>query len=138
MSKQLIILFLFLAGYSCLAQEYTVIGNGTGSQSYAAAELKSIFKPRNSNWTSGRPVVIVLPGATSPIRDQVARDMYKSSFVAMQKYWLSLVFQGRFNAPVILNTDEETVNFIKKTPGAIGFIQDPALAPSGLLIKIKD
>lgn len=138
MMVRLIFLWLLYSGSACLAQEFTVIGNETGSQSYSGMELRNVFKPRNSIWPNGRPVVIVLPGTTSSIRNQVAKEVYNSSFVAMQKYWLSLVFQGRFNAPVILNTDEETINFIRKTPGAIGFVQDPAQVPPALIIRIKD
>jgi len=47
------------------------------------------------------------------------------------------VFQGRFNAPYFFNTDEETLNFIRKTPGAIGFVSTSAAVPEELLIKIK-
>ncbi|MFM8349192.1 MAG: hypothetical protein ACKOAR_14210 [Bacteroidota bacterium] len=135
--SRLALLFVFCSVAYSYGQEYTVIGNETAVQSLTSAELKNVFKPRNSLWTNGRSVTIVLPGTTSPIRDRVARDIYNSSFVAMQKYWLSLVFQGRFSAPVILNSDEETINFVKRTPGAIGFIQDASLAPSGLIIKLK-
>jgi len=78
-----------------------------------------------------------LPGASSEINQQVSNQIYAKSFVAVQKYWLSLVFQGRFNAPYFFNTDEETISFIQKTPGAIGFVSPNTPVPDRLLIKIR-
>ena len=40
----------------------------------------------------------------------------------MQKYWLSLVFQGRTSPPVFLDSDAEIIAYVLKTPGAIGVI----------------
>ena len=135
---------LLLSGLAILAcsaawsQDYTVVANDIGSTTLSRADLKLAFKPKNVFWSNRKPVMIVLPGNQSPIRDQVAKDMYGMSYIAMQKYWLSLVFQGRFNAPTSLNTDEEVVNFIRKNPGAIGFITDASVAPQNLIISIKD
>ena len=40
----------------------------------------------------------------------------------MQKFWLSLVFQGRNNPPVFLDSDKDIISYIEKNPGAIGII----------------
>lgn len=131
-------LFFILQVRLGFSQEYLVIANEIGSRSLSTTELKLVFKPKNNFWTNRKSVLIVLPGNQSPIKDAVARDMYAASFVAMQKYWLSLVFQGRFAAPVNLNSDEETINFIRKNPGAIGFITTSGNPPPELLIQITN
>lgn len=130
-------LMMFASG-AAWSQAYTVVANDIGTTSLSRADLKSVFKPKNVFWPNRKPVVIVLPGNQSPIRDVVAKDIYGMSYIAMQKYWLSLVFQGRFNAPTSLNTDEEVITFIRKTPGAIGFITDASVALPNLIITIKD
>lgn len=133
-----LLLLLVLASIGAAAQSYAVVANDIGVSAMTSAELRLAFKPKNAFWSNRKPVVIVLPGTSNPIREEVARNVYNTSFVAMQKYWLSLVFQGRFGAPVILNSDEETLNYVRKTPGAIGFLSDPSLAPPGLLVRIQD
>jgi len=134
-------LLIFLATWflpdQSVAQTFQVVGNQTGISTITRAELISVFKPKNNRWSNNRPVIIVLPGSTSPIRDEVAQQVYSNSFVAVQKYWLSLVFQGRFNAPFFFSTDEETLNFIRKNPGAIGFVSTTTGVPDDLLIKLK-
>jgi len=133
----LIVLVLVLSGFSVYSQGYAVVGNDIGTSVLSRADLKAAFKPKNTFWPNRRTVIIILPGNTSSIRDVVAKDIYNSTFVAMQKYWLSLVFQGRFSAPVILNSDEEVINFVRKTPGAIGLVSDPETVPPSLLIRIN-
>jgi ABC-type phosphate transport system substrate-binding protein len=137
----LFFLLLGLAGFlkpdDSFSQDFLVVGNDTGITSLTNSELISIFKPKNNRWENNRPVIIVLPGSGSDISEAVARQVYGKSFVAVQKYWLSLVFQGRFNAPYFFNTDEEVLNFIKKNPGAIGFVSSSNGVPENLLIRIR-
>ena len=137
---RLLVLLMFLLAWPSFsdAQDYTVIANDIGRTSMSKADLKSAFKPKNNFWTNKRPVLLVLPGNQSPLRDKIAKDLYGTSYVASQKYWLSLVFQGRFNAPVSLSTDEETLSYVSKNPGAIGFVADPSAVPQKFLILIKD
>lgn len=132
-----VLLSLLVSGFQLKAQEFQVVGNDIGITSLTQSELVSIFKPKNNRWENNRPVILVLPGASSEINQQVSNQIYAKSFVAVQKYWLSLVFQGRFNAPYFFNTDEETISFIQKTPGAIGFVSPNTPVPDRLLIKIR-
>ncbi|MFZ9981908.1 MAG: substrate-binding domain-containing protein [Cyclobacteriaceae bacterium] len=118
-------------------QDFLVVGNDTGNAYLTNDDLVSIFKPKNNRWENNRPIIIVLPGSGSDISEVVARRVYGKSFVAVQKYWLSLVFQGRFNAPYFFNTDEEVLNFIRKNPGAIGFVSLANGVPENLLIRMK-
>ena len=127
----------FLKPQSTQSQDFQVVGNQTGVSALTQSQLVSVFKPKNNRWDNNKAVIIVLPGTNSPINEKVAQQIYSNSFVAVQKYWLSLVFQGRFNAPYFFNTDEETLNFIRKTPGAIGFVSTSAAVPEELQIKIK-
>lgn len=137
LSGVLLLLVSFTIPEEVLAQNFQVVGNQTGLSTITKVELISVFKPKNNRWDNNKPVIIVLPGAASTIRDDVAQQIYSNSFVAVQKYWLSLVFQGRFNAPFFFNTDEETLSFIRKTPGSIGFVSTATGVPEDLLIKLN-
>jgi hypothetical protein len=68
----------------------------------------------------------------------ISEIIYKTNPVGMQKYWLSLVFQGRADPPVFFSSDEETIKFIQNNKGSIGFInsKNKSLA-TNFLIEIK-
>jgi ABC-type phosphate transport system substrate-binding protein len=96
--------------------------NVKGTKSLTAKEVVQVFRNGRSLWPSGEKVVIVLPANKSDIAESVAKNLYGGSVTAMQKFWLALVFQGRANPPVFLQSAEEIIAYISKNPGAIGVI----------------
>lgn len=133
----LIALLTSLSAGEVFAQSRVVLANGIGKSELSVDELKNVFKPKFNKWPNGVAVVIVLPGQASTLKDGVASDIYNSTFSGVQKYWLSLVFQGRFDAPYFFDTDEEVIRFVSKTKGAIGFVSATAQAPESLIIRIR-
>jgi hypothetical protein len=141
-----IILFCILtlsAGNQCLmaqvknANDFTVLGNDIGIKSSSVTHLKSIFRGKYSTWSNRQGVIIVLPSKKNESCASVTSFLYESSITAMQKFWLSQVFQGRSNAPVFLDSDEEIIFYIQKNAGAVGIIKKTASnIPQNLVINI--
>jgi len=114
-----------------------VIGNKTGMSSVSVKELRKIFKGKYTNWRNGEAVTIVLPSPKTNNAEPVAKFIYQSSVSSMQKFWLSLVFQGRFSPPIFTDSNLETLQQIQKTPGAIGIVdQDDMNIPRALIIQV--
>lgn len=114
-----------------------VIGNKTGMSSVSLKELRKIFKGKYTNWRNGETVTIVLPSPKTNNAEPVAKIIYQTSVPSMQKYWLSLVFQGRFSPPIFTDSDLETVQQIQKITGAIGIVdKDAAGIPRALIIQV--
>ena len=124
----IIILFLF----NCLAStaqtsftDIAVVQNKTGFTNGRMKDLQSVFLGKYSQWPSTKETVtIVLPSSKCASAVKSASAIYNSTVKEMQKYWLSLVFQGRANPPVFLDSDAEIIDYVLKTPGAIGVIAD--------------
>ncbi len=140
--KRIIILFiLFMSiGFSnanAQTPAIQVIGNTTGLREVTIKECKAIFKGKYSNWKNQEQVIIVLPNSKNSIAEDVAKYFFDGSVKSMQKYWLSLVFQGRGNPPVFLENDQETIQFIQKNPGSIGFISNDTKVSRNLIIELK-
>lgn len=117
----------------------TIIGNRTGFTSNSSKEIKQVFRGKYTNWSTQQQVIIVLPASKSPSAEIVASTVYGNTVSGVQKYWLSLVFQGRANPPVFLDTDDEIINYVKRTSGSIGVIMagHPDL-PKNLVITINN
>jgi ABC-type phosphate transport system substrate-binding protein len=101
---------------------FIVIGNEIGTKTITRKQLTAIFKSEKAFWSNGNPVLVVIPSVKNELVNSVAKEVYKTSVSGMQKFWVSLVFQGRANAPHSFDNDEETIKFIQKNKGAIGFI----------------
>lgn len=126
---RLVILFFVLSSWtwSVQAQQTTLdplefAVNVKGSSTLASKEVIQIFRNGRSLWPSGEKVIIVLPGNKSVHAEAVAKNLYGGSVSSMQKFWLALVFQGRANPPVFLQTAEEIISYVTNNPGAIGVL----------------
>ena len=138
------LLFILLAwSWEGLAQQTNLgqlefAANVKGVESLTSKEVVQIFRNGRSLWASGEKVIIVLPSNKSDMAESVAKNLYGGSVTAMQKFWLALVFQGRANPPVFLQTEEEIVSYIAKNPGAIGVLpKGNAIIPESILLTIR-
>jgi ABC-type phosphate transport system substrate-binding protein len=78
--------------------------------------LKKIFMDRN-----GRPFVPVNLPPENPLRLSLAETLFNKSAQQLQDYWNQRYFQG-VAPPYVLHSQEAVVEFVAKTPGAIGYI----------------
>ena len=102
--------------------EYVVIGNATGLSGITQKQAQAILRGERTLWDSRLPVTVVLPGQRADYADSLARELTGMSRAGMQRFWLALVFQGRASPPVFHDSVEETVAFVRRTPGAIAII----------------
>ena len=80
-----------------------------------------------------------MPSNKSDFADDFASSVLQMTQPALQKYWLGLVFQGRSNAPVFLNSSAEILEYVKRNQGAIGMVKMSEKAvPNGMLIAISN
>jgi hypothetical protein len=126
MKFHLTILFLL----SCLVsfgqtsfKDIAVVQNQTGFINGKLKDVQGVFLGKYSRWPATKEqTTIVLPSSKCASATLISSVIYKSSVKEMQKYWLSLVFQGRTSPPVFLDSDAEIIAYVLKTPGAIGVI----------------
>jgi hypothetical protein len=114
-----------------------LVGNGTGLTQVKPAELRSLFRGERSVWSTGREVIIVLPGSRVEWTEKFSQQVLGMSRQMMQRFWLGLVFQGRASAPVFVDSAEEVISYVRDHPGAIGMVpMGTKEIPDQLLIKV--
>lgn len=123
----LLMVCMMLSSYQLKAQqkstdEFYIIANDVDIKSASTKHIQSIFRGKYSTWNNKQTVTIVLPSKKHENCQRVASYLYETSITGMQKFWLSLVFQGRNNPPVFLDSDKDIISYIEKNPGAIGII----------------
>lgn len=117
----------------------SLMGNKTGLVSVNRKQLNGIFRGNQSIWKTNEQVIVVMPSSKAEFADQFAKSVLQMSHSALQKYWLALVFQGRANAPVFLNSSGEIIDYVKKNPGAIAIVKSTEREiPAGMSITITD
>jgi ABC-type phosphate transport system substrate-binding protein len=135
-----IFLSFFLTTYlSAQAEErLIIIGNKTGLTELTIKDARDIFKGKMSFWKNNEEVIVVLPSPKSDDASGVAKEIFQSSVTAMQKHWLALVFQGRANPPVFVQSTKEAIDYVNKNPGAIAALYcKSSEVPTSITIKLK-
>jgi ABC-type phosphate transport system substrate-binding protein len=136
-----LLLFFVLIGFYLKStgqvNDLQLAGNSTGIREISLKECRAIFKGKYSNWKTNEQVIIVLPTSKNDVSQFVAKVIFDGTVKSMQKFWLSLVFQGRSNPPIFLENDQETIQYILKNPGAIGFVSSQTKVPKSISIELK-
>jgi ABC-type phosphate transport system substrate-binding protein len=101
--------------------------------------LVGIFRGEEALWDNKKSIIIVLPSSKNETAEEIAKTIFNGSVMTMKKYWLGLVFQGRANPPVFLDSNEDIINYVQKNQGAIGILYcKKEIVPQSLLINIAE
>ena len=125
----LVLGFILCTSYTSFSQNYSsriaIVGNSFDNKTFTKKEIHSIFKGNKNYWDNGNSVSIVLVLNDEDEKSKyVAEQIYNKSVLSVKKYWLGLVFQGRFEAPVFVSNNEEVLEVLKNNRGAIGILVD--------------
>jgi ABC-type phosphate transport system substrate-binding protein len=114
---------LSAAARPAAAPSFVVIVNTVNAATPTRDEVANIFMKRVTRW-DGRavPIVVVDELPDSPVREVFSRAVLHRGVGAMEAYWQQQIFSGRDVPPVQKETDADVVAFVRRNPGAIGYV----------------
>ena len=112
-----------------------IIGNSIGMQSIDDQQLASVFNAELQFWPNKNRVTVVMHSAKSEHISKTAAMYYDGSVKGLQRFWLSIVFQGRSATPVFLMTEPEIISYVERNPGAIAILYE-SMGPENLRIPM--
>jgi ABC-type phosphate transport system substrate-binding protein len=86
---------------------------------------------RMTRWSDGRAAVPVEP-ADAKLRERFGARVHGRKLAQIDAYWDHQVFTGREVPPGRKATDEEIIAFVRRTPGAIGYVAAGTTVPDGV------
>lgn len=120
--------FFLLINGNCFGQDYSsrikICGNSIDQKSFSKSDVDAILKGKINNWRNGNGVLIILNFSENGNAECVGQQVYNKSVNGVKKFWLGVVFQGRANAPIFAEDNEEVLRLITKNKGAIGVLVD--------------
>lgn len=119
-------LFFSLSGRAQQHTSLSAISHTSGAPAdMKQSELKKILMGETQRWKNGKRIVIALMKTNTELGKVTTSKLYDMTGDELNKYWLSLVFQGKAQAPVFFNTVSELQSFVASNPGAIGIVDKP-------------
>ena len=127
MKRTVIILLTLALAASAWADDYKVVVHRSNAiTSLTKTQVADYFFKRTTVWPDKAPIVAVDQPANSPTRETFSREILRRPVAAVKNHWHQQVFSGRELPPVEKAGDRAVIQFIKSTPGAIGYVSASA------------
>ena len=108
-------------GFAKGGSQILIVGNQGISGSISRKGLAAIYLLRVVFWPNGQRIVPVNRGASSALRVEFSTLVLHEPPMALANYWSQMHFQG-INPPVVMGSSRAVVAFVRKVPGAIGYV----------------
>ncbi len=113
----------FVALLPVYAQSVEIIVHpGNDITSVTKAELSKIFLKRLRTWADGTLAVPVDQVPDSSSRREFTGSIHERRVVNVEVYWKRMIFSGRAAPPPEMADDHAVIEFVRNTPGAVGYV----------------
>jgi ABC-type phosphate transport system substrate-binding protein len=116
---------------------YIIVNNDNPVSSMDAKEVSKLFLKKANRWPNGQPVLPLDQSENSPIRETFSKEIHGKTIASLQAYWQQQIFSGRSIPPLVKNSDDEVIAYVKGNPNAISYVSSPPGAGVKVL-KIGD
>lgn len=119
--------------------ELKIVGNpGTTPESIAKKDLARIFLKKKSKWPDGRSATPVGQKRAPELRKEFSTEILGMSLDMVESHWQAQVFAGRGTPPKVFSGDSEVVDYVRRTPGAVGYVTGASDTSSVTVIKVNN
>lgn len=95
------------------------------------AHVAEIFLKTQIKWSDGTRIRPVDQPIRSAVRARFLAAVYDKEPRLILRYWQRKIFSGRGYPPLELPSDERVLDYVRRTSGAIGYVEElPANLPS--------
>jgi ABC-type phosphate transport system substrate-binding protein len=86
-------------------------------------QVSQIFLRKVTQWDNRQPVLPIDQTADSPVRRTFTKQIHQRTIASVQTWWQQQTFAGIGVAPPERASDGEVIEYIRKYPGAIGYVR---------------
>ncbi len=84
--------------------------------------LVRIYAMQKRSWSNGTPVRVYTLANDSELHQTFVRDFLRMQPYQLDRLWYRLVFSGTGSTPQQTSSQEEMLEKVRTTPGAIGYV----------------
>ena len=137
--KMLIVGFTIILSANSFAQSFTVVvNNSVNISDIDKSELQRIYLGKIELWNNNTKII---PCYISPAKNEAGKSFFytviEMDLEKFNKTWLKKVFAGYGVKPNEFSDENDLIEFVSKTNGAIGFISTSSKGKEGSCKVIK-
>ncbi|RLA24649.1 MAG: hypothetical protein DRQ61_00390 [Gammaproteobacteria bacterium] len=116
------LILLFFTSISPVSQAVEVITHpDLKIESLSAIKARNIFSMRSHNWPDGSPVRVYVLSDDNDLHKQFSKQKLGIFPYKLRRVWDRYVFSGTGQAPITVENEDEMIEVISTTKGAIGY-----------------
>lgn len=120
MKKLVLLMLLFGIAFSFAGE--LIVANG-GPATISSEDIKNIYLNKKKSFDNGTPIVLGV------LKSGAAHEGFLATYVKKQpmqfnNFWKQQVFTGAGKMPKAFASENDMLNFISATPGAVGYVSD--------------
>ena len=109
-----------------------IINAANPTESMSASTVAKIFLKKVRRWDNNESITAVDLDAKDPVRKVFTRKIHGKSVTAIKSFWQRMIFSGRGQPPEEKGSQEEVLEFVRSTPGGIGYVSDDITLGDGV------
>lgn len=119
------------------AQEFKLVAHpALAVDAIDAPTAQKVFL-KQVNKVSGAAVTPVDQAPTTSVREAFSKKVVGRPVGAVQQYWQQKIFSGGDVPPATKNSDKDVLDFVRATPGAIGYVSASAGTDGVKVLSLK-
>lgn len=106
-------------------------------QTVDKSSVRSIFGMRSRNWPSGAKITVFVLDDDHPTHVRFTKDILRTFPHNLRRIWDRRVFSGVGQAPTDLETEDDMVNEIATSTGAIGYVHRSKVDDRVVILELE-
>ncbi len=86
-------------------------------------ELRAIYTMRLDRWSDGSEIQVFVLPQKHALHQQFCKSVLQALPHQLQAVWYRLVYSGMGRAPTEVSSEQELIERVSQTPGAIGYVK---------------
>ena len=101
------------------------------------SQLRRIYTMRQIQWADGRRITVYVLPRQHLLHLRFSKERLQMFPYQLDRIWNKLTYSGLGVAPITVSTPEDLLEAVRKTPGAIGYVESVQGVEAVNVVKIK-
>ena len=101
------------------------------------SQLRRIYTMRQIHWPDGRLITVFVLPRQHALHLRFSKELLQMFPYQLDRIWNKLTYSGLGVAPITVNSLQELIKSVKKTPGSIGYIDHNKDVEAVNVVKVK-
>lgn len=108
------------------------------TEAISSNQLTRIFTMKLKKWSDGTPVKTFVLTSQSSVHHDFVIGYFGMRTHQLDRLWNRLLYSGTGRGPTKVSSEQEMIELVNMTPGAIGYISDSLITEQTNIIMIED